>query len=102
MAASNSFLYRNYFFTSIAYGVVRKIPMLYDAKIDTYNFKPRMRSMLFSEKVMILASTASISPIIAPIWFYSDLGDLEIKMKKQDRSEYGYHEPSDIVSYIFF
>ena len=83
------------------YGVARKIPLLYDAKIDTY-FKPRMRPMLFSEKLMILTSSASIAPIIAPIWLYSDLGDLEIKIKKQDRSDYGYYEPSDVISYIFF
>ena len=76
--ASTSILYRNYLFASVAYGVVRKIPMLYDAKIDTYNFKPRTRPMLFTEKLMILSSSASISPILAPIWFYSDLGALEI------------------------
>ena len=100
--ASTSILYPNYLFASVDYGVVRKIPMLYDAKIDTYNFKPRTRPMLLTEKMMISSSSASISSILALIWFYSDLGDLEIKMKKQDRTEYGYHEPSDIISYIFF
>jgi hypothetical protein len=99
---ATSILYRNYLFASVVYGVARKIPMLYDAKIETYNHKAPTRPMLISEKMMVLASSASISPILTPIWFYSDLGDFEIKMKKQNRSEYGYHEPLDILSFVFF
>ena len=99
--ASTSILYRNYLYASVVYGVARKIPMLYDAKIDSYNWKPRTRPMLLSQKIMVLTSSASISPIIAPIWFYSDLGDLELKIRKENRLDYGYYEPSDIISYVF-
>lgn len=97
-------LLKPYVFTSVAYGMLRKIPMLHDAHVETWerteDYKYKTRPLLLTEKSIVLLSSAVISPYVAPYWLYSDLGEMEVRARKEDKSLYGYHKPTYMAMYV--
>ena len=88
-----------------AYSFVRKIPYLWDAKVEDYNLKDSKyvsRPMLVTEKVGIMGLSTALSPWWVWSWMYSDICQLEVKLRGQPLSLYGYEKkPCSMFAHIF-
>lgn len=96
----------------MSYGLARKLPVLFDAKIEniTYNTETQKYEkiripMLFTSKVAV-ASICSISSIYCWPWFlYNDLCKLEICGKGLNIVDYtnaSVSDPKTVMDYLLF
>lgn len=90
-----------------AYGVIRKIPQVWGAKVHDHKYDTTTnayvtRPMLQTEKVFVCATSALVSPSMCWVWLYSDMCKVEIMMRKHKLEDYGYSDkPRDIFDYCF-
>lgn len=72
-----------YMVGTFLYGVSRKIPQLYDAKVEIrdYNYRPRIESMLVIDKLAISAISGICAPIYWPIYLYLDFRRFETRLR---------------------
>lgn len=96
-------LFLKFLIAAPTYGVVRKIPMLWNTTITELdnNFNYVTRPMLTTEKAAVMGMSAFFSLGIFPIWVMSDLMYLEVKLRGLDPKKYGYdHSKSSFSSKV--
>ena len=109
MSIQCSNLVAKYFYFSAAYGVLRKTFQVYDGYTEDSTWDDKTRKivkekipLLVTDKMMVVATTAFISPGMFPIYFLSDLRQLEIKARGLDKERHSssrtrYHA----IDYLF-
>ncbi len=94
----------------MSYGLARKLPVLFDAKLETKNYNYELHKyekttvpMLFTSKVAI-AGICSLSSIYFWPWFvYNDLCQFEIYKKGYTIVDYtGKRELTKVMDYLLF
>lgn len=75
-----------------AYGFVRKIPIVWDAKVERYDVKSShqtVNDMLVSEKIIACSLGAILSPWLFFMWVDRDLTNLEVRLRGLPPKDYG-------------
>jgi hypothetical protein len=93
----------NYGVLTMSYGLGRMIPILYDAKVQTYdkNGDKIQVPILLTTKVAI-ASMSTISSIyLWPLYLYNDISKLEIYSRGYNPEHYDYKQPKYVIDYLF-
>lgn len=102
-------LFYRYTLCSLAYGFVRKVNQISNAKLYTheydketreYYYKPR--PMLMTDKAAAITISTLAAPWILPCYVYNDLSYLEMRLRKLDPNEYGDNPfKRSWISYLF-
>ena len=97
-----------YLMCSIAYGFVRKIDDLVDARVyirewdkEACEHFDRPVSMLYTDRLMVLGISALASPFMLPKYLYDDLSWVEIRMRDLDPYDYGHDKKRSVLHYLF-
>ncbi len=98
-----------YFLGSFAYGFVRKVGDVYDAKLHKYEYDSEKREhyykpypMLLTDKAAVVTLSTLFSPFWLPVYLYNDVSRLEIYMRKSDPTLYGYDDiKRSTIHYLF-
>ena len=99
----SSKMVNTYIVSSCTYGFIRKIPILYNAKMDYKNNKDECvsKNMLFSDKLTIITLSTVFAPYLLSYNIYNDISYINIKFRNENINEYGYFKPNNIINYIF-
>jgi hypothetical protein len=83
-----------YFLGAAAYGVVRKIAQVWDAKTTSYNrsYQDKPKHMPLGDKLGIVLCSAVLAPYILPLWINCDINYIDIKCRGLDPKEYFNHD----------
>lgn len=108
MEALSKYINR-YLLLSTAYGFVRKVGDLVDARIvvrewneDASQHFDRPIPMLMMDRISALAISTAASPWLFPVYLHKDLTGLEIKMRRANPNDYGYGRPKrSWIEYLF-
>jgi hypothetical protein len=103
MSASHK-AYLLYGATTMSYGFIRKIPLLYDAKVESYNWKDhkdQVVPMLLTTKVLIAGISGLSGVCYWPIYIHNDISRMEIYSKGYNPDDYNYKKPKDLFDYMF-
>jgi hypothetical protein len=94
-----------YIIATMGYGFVRKIPILYNAKVQTFDKdgKKFQVPMLFTTKATIAGISSVSSIYLWPIYVHNDLSKLEINCRryKPEHYDYTYEKPKYAIDYVF-
>lgn len=99
----------NYLYAAYGYTWVRKFFQLWDAKSErsivttkpTMSIEYIMKPMLLGEKLGIFGICLLIAPVMMPVYLVNDLNKLDLYMKNEKQSDYGYTPPKHPLDYIF-
>jgi hypothetical protein len=108
-SVSYELILKRYVIGSFAYGFIRKVDEMSDARLYTrdYDSKANMHydkpyPMLITDKVAVLAISTAASPWLLPMYIYNDLNALEIRIRCLNPMLYGYnHIKRSWISYLF-
>lgn len=106
----NGLFSSRYLLATCAYGLVRKVIHLRNAKIDgkgrynpeTKKYERERVPMLVNSKIMVLGLGVFIAPYLWPYYLNNDLSAAEIWLRKLDPEHYyyGHKEPSSAIEYL--
>lgn len=96
---------RIYAFATVGYGVLRKIPILADAKVVNYNIDIDIDNknipMLMPTKALIMGFSGLSSIYLWPMWAYSDLSRVEAYIRGIPYRNYRFFgDPKNVIDYI--
>ena len=102
-----SSIMNKYIVGSMCYGFVRKLPDLYDAKVEKSireenKYITKQVPLLITDKTYILALSTVMSPILFPFSLMKDVKNLEIWARNLNQHDYEFKiTKTDFMDYVF-